>query len=33
MIEKHTWRPVANTANSSARPSPRWGHSSCVIGD
>lgn len=33
MIEKHSWKPVANTNGSNAKPSPRWGHSSCVIGD
>ena len=33
MIEKHSWKPVTNTNGSNAKPSPRWGHSSCVIGD
>jgi hypothetical protein len=31
MIDKHMWRPVNSI--SSAKPSPRWGHSCCVIGD
>lgn len=31
MIEKHMWRPVSSTTT--AKPSPRWGHSCCVIGD
>ena len=31
MIEKHMWRPV--TSNTTVRPSSRWGHSCCVIGD
>lgn len=31
MIEKHMWRPVNSI--SSAKPSPRWGHSCCVIQD
>lgn len=31
MIEKHMWKPV-HVINS-AKPSPRWGHSCCVIGE
>ena len=33
MIEKHIWRPVSSNTVSTAKPSSRWGHSSCVIGD
>lgn len=33
MIEKHIWRPVSSSTVSTAKPSSRWGHSSCVIGD
>jgi len=31
MIEKHMWKPV-NGINLT-KPSPRWGHSCCVIGE
>lgn len=31
MIEKHLWKTVNST--STAKPSPRWGHSCCIIGD
>jgi hypothetical protein len=30
-MEKHIWRPVYSISNS--RPSPRWGHRCCTVGD
>ena len=27
------WKPVSYSNGSTVKPSPRWGHSSCVIGD
>lgn len=33
MNDKFTWKPVKTSSESSQRPSPRWGHSSCVVKD
>lgn len=34
MIEKNKWRNVSTIGGKSGfKPSPRWGHSNCVIGD
>ena len=35
MIEKFSWRPVnyKSQSTSNSKPCPRWGHSSCTIGN
>ena len=33
IMEKQKWRSVNTVNNGSSKPSPRWGHSNCVIGE
>lgn len=32
-MDKHIWRQVKTLSSTSHKPSPRWGHSSCVVGE
>lgn len=32
-MEKHIWNKVNCNLKSSSHPSPRWGHSCCIVGE